>query len=62
MNYDRVSYNWNKVRVEVIIPSCPEIGVASDLAEIELNKVGIKMPRFQGRVEWDELIVEEEQS
>ena len=60
MNYDRVTYNWNKIRIEVIIPECPEIGIATDLAEIELKKVGINMPRFQGYVEWDVFLVEEE--
>ena len=57
MNYDKVEYNWNGIRVEVIIPECPEIGVAMDLAEIELKKVGIIMPRFLGRVEWNEFLV-----
>ena len=57
INYDKVEYNWNKIRIEVIIPAAPEIGVAMDLAEVELNKIGVKLPRFLGRVDWNEFIV-----
>ena len=59
-NYDRVTYNWNGIRIEVIIPECPELGVAMDLSDIELKKVGIEMPTFLGRVEWNEFLYKED--
>ena len=58
MNLDKIEYIWDGkgIKIEVIIPECPDVGTAMDLSMIELKKIGIELPSYLGRVEWNDFL------